>query len=80
MTAHPIPAKVKAALASALADYKSAIDPTTRPGQEWVTAGELANAWGMSLNHARRAASLSIKRGRMERTKRGKVVYYRAAP
>jgi len=75
-----IPPKVKAALASALAEYKASLNRDARPGPDWVSAKELAEAWGMHREYIRVAAGKLIASGRMERKRTGNVVYYRVVP
>ena len=73
-----LPAKTRAALQSALAEYRAESKPDPRPGPEWVTTSELGSEWGYTRAHCAAVARRQIEAGKMECRRISGTIYWRA--
>jgi hypothetical protein len=74
-----IPARVKAELAAALAEYQAS-QRKPRPTGNWFTCREIAASWGLSRVQTSRILAAMRRAGKAEHRKVGRAAYYKVTP
>ena len=74
-----LPAKAKAELAAALAEYRAS-QQRQRPAGNWFTLMEIAETWGLSRVQTQKLLFRMRHAGRAEMQRVGKMHYHRVKP